>query len=106
MLSLAVGQEAKINVWIHPDFRSVKPLHPIKKETDFECELECVGELKNLVKTILPTIDMGDGRTFGNVIAHLNFMKAEFDAKLRRNNLNSRKDNSKNGRQRSDDVRI
>lgn len=56
---------------MHPDTRSTKPLHPIKKANKFECELECVQELKNIIRTILPTIDLSDIKTFNNIIAYI-----------------------------------
>lgn len=30
-----------------------------------------MNELKNLIKKIFPTIDLGNGKTFGNTIAHI-----------------------------------
>lgn len=30
-----------------------------------------MSELKNLIKKIFPTVDLGSGKTFGNTIAHI-----------------------------------
>lgn len=62
---------------MHPDLRSTKPLHPIKKETSFECELVCVAELRVMMKILFPTVDLGDGKTFATIISHLNNVKAD-----------------------------
>lgn len=56
----------------------------MKKDTDFESELACAGEVKNIVKLLFPTVDLGNGRTFANIIAYIEGIKLELDGKVRR----------------------
>lgn len=64
-----------MSVWIHPDRRSCIPLHPIRKSNEFECELVCAGELRETIQNIFPTVHLGDGKTFANIIAYIGSLK-------------------------------
>jgi hypothetical protein len=40
--------------------------------------------LKKLIKIIFPATDLGNGKTFSNVIAHIEVAEADLDARKRR----------------------
>ena len=67
--------EKKLSIWIHPDIKIKRPLHPICKGSDFEKEIKFIVNLKSSLKEIFPTFDLGTGRTFFKLIYHIDQMK-------------------------------
>lgn len=69
------NNKIKFSIWIHPDKRVFKPLHPISKETQFESELEFVANMKKILKDMFPTINFGKGKTLANLMYHITNLK-------------------------------
>lgn len=74
----------KLSVWIHPDSRVTRPLHPIKKNTDFECEILFISCLRSSLKELFPIIDLGSGKTFVKLLMHLTQQKKKIMEKIRK----------------------
>lgn len=77
--------EIKLSVWIHPDVRMTKCLHPIIKNTEYEMEVEFINNLKLILKYFFPTIFLGNGKTFTSVLIHINELKLQLFSKNKKN---------------------